>query len=333
MEQFVVGVDIGGTNTEYGLVDHCGKVWGAGSLRTATYSDFGDFVRDLVAGVRGLMEALEAKMGSGVMIVGVGVGAPNGNHERGVIVDAPNLPWRGVVDIVGELSGYFNDIPVMLTNDAKAAALGEGTYGAARGMRDFLVITVGTGLGSGFVVNGELMYGYGGMAGELGHVTVGHITPAAPVFEVSGGGLGGGRVCGCGRLDCLETYVSAGGVVRSFLELSGGDADHSATTQVTAQGVAQAAMAGDVVAIRTFELTGKILGRALAVAVAITSPEAVVVAGGVARAGELLLRPAKQEMEQSLMSQYRGTVRVVGSGLVGRNAGLLGAAAMVWRRV
>lgn len=325
MEQFVVGVDIGGTNTEYGLVDHCGKVWGAGSLRTATYSDFGDFVRDLVTGVRGLVEALEPKMGSGVMIVGVGVGAPNANHERGVIVDAPNLPWRGVVDIVGELSGYFNDIPVMLTNDAKAAALGEGTYGAARGMRDFLVITVGTGLGSGFVVNGELMYGYGGMAGELGHVTVGAVLP------VVSGELRSGRVCGCGRVDCLETYVSASGVVRSFLELSGGDADHSATTQVTAQGVAQAAMAGDVVAIRTYELTGAILGRALAVVVAITSPEAVVVAGGVARAGELLLGSARQEMEQCLMSQYRGTVRVVGSGLVGRNAGLLGAGAMVWR--
>ncbi len=240
----------------------------------------------------------------------LGVGAPNGNHRRGTVEHPPNLPWPGITpfaDLLAEATG----VPAVLDNDANAAALGEARFGAARGLSDFLFVTLGTGLGSGIVVDGALVRGHSGFAGELGHVIV------EP----------GGRPCGCGRRGCLEQYCSATGLARTYRELN-----PAAPAAIDAHGVFTRAEAGEDAARAAFEAMGETLGRALANSVAYTSPEAIFLFGGVTAAGETLFGPVRRHLDQNLLTVYRGTVRVDASGLPGDDAALLGAASLAWQR-
>ena len=251
---------------------------------------------------------------------GIGVGAPNGNFHTGEIVFAPNLPWTGIIPLA-KMIAEATGIETTLTNDANAAAIGEMIYGAAKGMKDFVVVTLGTGLGSGFVANGQLIYGHDGFAGELGHVIA----------------VRDGRRCGCGRNGCLETYASATGIVRTaeqWLEEKKDDTVlRKQAGKITSAGIFDAAKAGDKFAVALFEYTGKILGQALADVVAITSPEAIILFGGLANAGTLLLEPAKRHMEDNLLHIYKNRVPLIQSILPGADAAILGASALAWDRV
>ena len=255
-------------------------------------------------------------------LIGVGIGAPNGNYYKGTIEFAPNLPWKGTINLVEKMGRFFPTLPVIVTNDANAAAVGEMVYGGAKGMKDFLVVTLGTGLGSGFVANGQLIYGHDGFAGELGHVTVSHT----------------GRVCGCGRKGCLETYVSATGIKRTIFKLmadSIADSEfrHITYNDLTAEMITKAALNGDPLAIEAYEYTGMLLGRALADAVSITSPEAIFLFGGLAKAGKYIFEPTKKYMEMHMMPIFRNKVKLLPSGIDGKNAAVLGASALAWQHV
>jgi glucokinase len=317
MKDRAMGIDIGGTNTAFGLVDRAGTVYGAGKIPTPRYPDADEYVRELAAALR---PSIEAAGGEG-RIAGIGIGAPNADAPLGTIENAPNLPWKGSMPLVEKLQAHFPRIPVRLINDAKAAALGEMVYGAARGMRDFLVVTLGTGLGSGFVVNGHLMTGRYGMAGELGHVT---LDPE-------------GRVCGCGRRGCAETYASATGIRRTVFELLADRTEASefrtiAYDDLTAETIARAARRGDPLALEAFEYTGRQLARALAGAVMISGPEAVFLFGGLAGATDLIFEPTRKYLEMFLHENFRGKVALLPSGVAQGNAAILGAAALVWSR-
>ena len=320
MKKVAVGVDIGGTNTVYGLVDEKGEVLGEGAFPTKNYPDIDQYIEELYIGIQTLVKSLESEME--VEIVGVGIGAPNGNFYKGTIEFAPNLEWKGVVNVVEKMKRFFPTIPVLITNDANAAAVGEMVYGGAKGMKNFLVVTLGTGLGSGFVADGKLIYGHDGFAGELGHVTVNR--------------TGAGRICGCGRRGCLETYVSATGIKRTVFKLL---ADHTKDSEfrrisyddLTAEMITKAALNGDPLAIEAYEYTGKLLGEVLADAVAITSPEAIFLFGGLAKAGKYIIDPTKKYMEQHMLDIFRNKVKVLPSGIDGKNAAVLGASALVWQ--
>jgi glucokinase len=318
MKELVLGIDIGGTNTKFGFVDREGNVYGESSSPTRGYPEFGDYIAQLHKQV----DAAKAFLGMESKIVGVGIGAPNGNYYTGNIEQAPNLEWKGVVPFVEKLKGYFPTQPVVLTNDASAAAVGEMTFGAAKGMKDFIVFTLGTGLGSGIVANGQLIYGHDGFAGELGHVIV---NPK-------------GRYCGCGRRGCLETYVSATGIQRTVYKLL---ADHTeastlrgvAFDHLTAKMITDAALLGDFIAKEAFEYTGLVLGQKLADTVAHFSPEAIFLFGGLVNAGEHLLKPTRQHMEDYMMKIYKGKVKLLVSGLQHKNAAVLGAASLAWNEL
>lgn len=315
MKERVIGIDIGGTNTAFGLTDREGTVYGEGRISTQRYPDVDEYLKELVAALRQSVEAA----GYTGPIAGIGIGAPNASAFDGTIVNAPNLPWKGIVPLVAKLQSHFPDIPVSMTNDAKAAAIGESIYGAAKGMNDFLVVTLGTGLGSGFVVNGRLMMGSSGLAGELGHVVV----------EPNG------RLCGCGRRGCLETYASATGIRRTVFELLAERTDDSEFRQmafdaVTAEMVAQAARRGDPLALEAFERTALQLGRALANVVLICGPEAIILFGGLAGAGKYIFEPTQKYMEMYVHPNFRGKVALLPSGVEGGNAAILGAAALIW---
>lgn len=318
MRKVAVGVDIGGTNTVYGLVDQEGNIIGEGAFPTRNYPDFDQYIEELYIGIQDLIK----RSGDDVEVIGVGIGAPNGNYYTGTIEFAPNLVWKGVLQIVEKMKRYFPTIPVIITNDANAAAVGEMVYGGARGMQNFVVVTLGTGLGSGFVTNGKLVYGHDGFAGELGHVIV-HKT---------------GRVCGCGRKGCLETYVSATGIKRTVFKLL---ADHTEESEfrkvsyedLTAEMITKATLAGDPIAIAAYEYTGKMLGEALADVVAITSPEAIFLFGGLAKAGKYIFEPTKRYMEANLLAIFRNKVKLLPSGIDGKNAAVLGASALVWQEL
>jgi glucokinase len=254
-------------------------------------------------------------------LVGIGIGAPNGNFYKGTIEFAPNLAWKGVVPMTAITEEIFG-VPAYLTNDANAAAIGEMIYGGARGMKDFVVITLGTGVGSGFVVNGNLMYGHDGFAGEFGHITV----------DTQG------RRCGCGRIGCLETYASATGIVQTVKELQHELAFqdsvlHKKTETLTALDITEAAMQGDKLALQAFEYLASILGAKLADVVAITSPEAIFLFGGLAQAGDILLIPVKKYMEANLLKIFQNKVKILPSLLNGSNAAILGAAALAWKEI
>lgn len=313
-----VGIDIGGTNTVYGVVDKDGKVFYEGSLSTQDYSNVDDFISVLSQAITSQLD----QMGDAYELVGIGIGAPNANYYRGTIEHAANLKWQGIVPFVEKMQPFFPMIPIFITNDANAAAIGEMIYGGAKGMKDFIVVTLGTGLGSGIVSGGKLVYGNDGFAGELGHVTVNHT----------------GRMCGCGRKGCLETYVSATGIKRTIFKLM---ADHIEPSEfrdipygeLTAQRITEAALGGDPLAIEAYDYTGKVLGRVLANAAAVTSPEAIFLFGGLAKAGKYIFDPTKKYMEQHMFKPLRNKVKLLPSGIDGKNAAVLGASAIVWERL
>ncbi len=312
---YVVGVDIGGTNTVFGIVDTRGNMIRTGSIKSTNHLEVEDFITELAGAIRKLVDQ-EGGMGK---IHGIGVGAPNGNYFTGSIDFAPNLLWKGRIPLAHMLSEALDGIPVALTNDANAAAIGEMTYGAARGMKDFIEITLGTGVGSGIVVGGKLVYGHDGFAGEIGHTIIRR----------------NGRMCGCGRQGCLETYTSATGVARTAREYLEIREDDSLLRQIniediTSKDVYDAAVKGDKLALEIFESTGAILGEALADAVAYTSPEAIILFGGLTKAGDLLIAPTQRHMEMNLLNIYKNKVKILVSELKESDAAVLGASAMGW---
>ena len=303
---YVIGIDLGGTNTAFGIVDARGNILRTSSIKTGKHLDINDYIKDLGTAIRDLVE-IDLTMDK---IFGIGIGAPNGNYFNGSIEFAPNLPWKDKIPLAGLLEKELQ-IPVVLTNDANAAAIGEMTYGAARGMKDFIEITLGTGVGSGIVVGGELVYGHDGFAGEVGHTVIRR----------------NGRTCGCGRQGCLETYTA-----REYLSIREDDSllRDLDPAEITSKDVFDAAMKGDKLAIQIFENTGTILGEALADAVAYTSPEAIILFGGLTHAGDLLLKPTQRAMEENLLNIYKGKVKIVFSELKENDAAIPGAAAMGW---
>jgi glucokinase len=317
MEKVVAGIDIGGTFTKLGIVDQEGKVYAETSISTDTHKEIGTYLEHLAGAIRNLLKEQQGKL----ELAGIGIGAPNGNYYRGVIEYAPNLNWKGMIPFVEMFKAHF-DIPIVLTNDANAAALGEMMYGGARNMTDFIVITLGTGLGSGIVVNGKVVYGHDGFAGEMGHVNV----------------VENGRQCGCGKLGCLEAYVSATGIVRTVYELLAIHTDDSQLRKIpfeklTAKDISDAASQADPIAIKAFDVTGKTLGRTLADVVALFSPEAIFLFGGLSNAGNHIFKPVKAYMEKNLLSIYRDKVKILPSGLTETNAAVLGSAGLIWKEI
>lgn len=311
---YAIGIDIGGTNTVFGIVSENGDCIAEDRIRTDAFEDADEYVRVLTAGIKVLLnkEKLEDN------IIGIGIGAPNGNYYKGTVENAPNLNWKGIVPLAGMIKEFFN-IPVVLTNDANAAAIGEMIFGAAKGMKDFLVVTLGTGLGSGFVANGELIYGHTGFAGELGHTII---------FQ-------NGRTCGCGRKGCLETYASATGIVKTVKKILRNSDEKSILRDIdfeelTSKKIYEAAVEGDKIALDAFDYTGKILALGLANAVAITSPEAIILFGGLAQAGDYIFNPTKKYLENYLLNNFKGTVKLLPSAISGKNAAVLGAAALIF---
>ena len=313
---YVIGIDVGGTNTVVGLVDKRGQIITSGSIKTAKHPRVEDYLDELTELINDLISQKTTKD----QIKGIGAGTPNGNYFTGSIEFAPNLNWKGVIPFAQMLEDRIG-IPVALTNDANAAAIGEMTYGAARGMKDFIVITLGTGVGSGIVVNGQMVYGHDGFAGELGHVVMRRHN---------------GRLCGCGRTGCLEAYTSATGVARTareYLELR-----PEAQTRlrsipiddITSKDVFDAAMAGDEMAREIFRFTGEMLGEAFADFVAFSSPEAIILFGGLAKAGDLIMNPIRESMEKNLLNIFKNKVQLMFSDLKESDAAVLGASALGW---
>ncbi len=309
-----LGIDIGGTNTALGFVDRQGACLADASIATNSDEGASFLAARLAVKARELFAPLQERYA----IRGVGIGAPNADYHHGTVVDPPNLKWKGKTPLAALVKEQF-DVPVVVTNDANAAALGEMQFGAARGMRDFIVITLGTGLGSGIVSNGQLIYGADGFAGEVGHTTV---DPQ-------------GRLCGCGKRGCLETYSSASGICRTVFELLCNRRDDSefrgvSFNELTAKRVADAAHRGDPVALAAFALAGEVLGAKLAESVEHTSPEAIILVGGLANAGDLIFLPTKRSMEDNLLGIFKGKVKLLPSGLPEGNGAVLGAAALSW---
>lgn len=320
-KSFSIGIDIGGTNTTFGMVNTRGEILNQGRIHTRDYPTPDVFVTMLKDTIMPWIEESGKDKFSGI-----GVGAPNANYYTGEIALAPNLPWKGRIPLQRLLEKAF-DLPVTITNDAKATAIGEMTYGAAKGMKDFIMVTLGTGVGSGFVANGQLIYGHDGFAGELGHTIM----------------VRGGRLCGCGRNGCLETYSSATGIVRTAVEwLTTRPAPektlppqwlyavYQTTGKVSSSEIHTAALAGDPLAIEIFDFTGKVLGQALANMVAITSPQAIFFFGGLAKAGDFLLKPTKKYMEDNLLAIYKNKIELIPSGLSKKDAAILGSSALAW---
>ncbi len=311
----VVGIDIGGTNSVIGLVSRDGQVIATSSIKTQSYPEFSQYADALSDAIKSLVAA----NGGIDKVQGVGVGAPNANFYTGNIEYAANLPWKGIIPFASEISKRVG-LPVALTNDANAAAIGEMTYGVARGMKDFIMITLGTGVGSGIVANGQMIYGHDGFAGELGHCIV----------------VRNGRQCGCGNCGCLETYTSATGVARTAREFLEKRANEDSllrkipAADITSKDVFDAAKAGDQMAKDIFAFTGEILGQSLADFVKFSSPEAFVLFGGLAKSGDLLIEPIKKAMEANLMPIFRNKVKILLSGMKEADAAVLGASALGW---
>lgn len=312
---YVIGIDMGGTNTVFGLVDARGNVVASDSIKTGKHSKIEDYINELHAEISRLIESNDAKG----KVNGIGIGAPNGNYYTGMIEGAPNLPWPCPIPLAEMVTEKFG-IECRVTNDANAAGVGEMTYGAARGMKDFIMITLGTGVGSGIVVNGQMVYGHDGFAGELGHVIMKR---------------NNGRMCGCGRTGCLEAYCSATGVARTAREFLEIRTDESKLrdldiASITSKDVYDAAMAGDQLAKEIFNYTGTILGEALADFTAFSSPEAFVIFGGLAKSGDLILKPIKEAFDKNVLPIYRGKVKILFSEMKEADAAVLGASALGW---
>lgn len=312
---YVVGIDVGGQTSKIGVVDARGTVLAQTVIRTDTYSEVQPYIAELAEAVNKLIK----ESGTEGKVRGIGVGAPNGNYYTGTIENAPNLLWgRQRVEFSKLLSEAMGGMPVALTNDANAAAVGEMTYGAARGMKNFIMITLGTGVGSGIVINGEVVYGHDGFAGELGHTSAVR---------------NNGRTCGCGKTGCLETYASATGVARTareWLELTDEPSSLRSLDSIASKDVYEAAKDGDKLALKIFEFTGKILGRSFADFIAFSAPEAIVLFGGLARAKEFLLEPMETAMNENVLPLWKNKVKIVFSQLKESDAAILGASALAW---
>lgn len=307
---------MGGTNTVFGIVDARGTVVAKSAIKTGAHpDDINLYIDDIVTGLNKLIDSVGGKE----RIKGIGVGAPNGNYYTGNIEFAPNLPWKGIIPFAKLLSDRMN-IPTALTNDANAAAVGEMTYGAARGMKNFIMITLGTGVGSGIVINGDVVYGHDGFAGELGHTI--------SVRQ-------NGRICGCGRTGCLEAYASATGVARTAREILESSDKQSLLRNlppesITSKDVYDAAVQGDEVAKEIFEFTGRLLGEKFADFIAFSAPEAIIMFGGLTKAGDLLMEPVKRHMEENVLAIWKNKVKVLFSELKEADAAVLGASALAW---
>ena len=315
-KDFVVGIDIGGQTIKLGVVDARGEVLAQKVIKTSSDPSAEVVVSEIAQAVRDIVR----ESGKEGQIRGVGVGAPNGNYYTGTIAFAPNLSWaaNGSIEFAKMLSEAIDGIPVTLTNDANAAAVGEMTYGAARGMKNFIMITLGTGVGSGIVIDGQVVYGCDGFAGELGHTcAVRH----------------NGRLCGCGRSGCLEAYCSAIGVARTareWLEMSDEPSLLRTVADITSKDVYEAAKEGDKLALKVFEFTGRILGEKLSDFIAFSAPEAIVLFGGLARAKEFLTEPIERAMNENVLNLWKGKVKLVYSSLKESDAAILGASALAW---
>lgn len=314
-KSLVIGLDLGGTNSVFGVVDSKGEIIATTSIKTQAYPSVDQYIMESVKAIKQIAE----QVGGMEKIRAMGIGAPCGNYYKGTIEHAANLVWaKGIVPLANMFVNELG-IPVVVTNDAKAAAMGEMKYGVAVGMTNFVELTLGTGVGSGIVANGQLIYGFDGFAGELGHMIV----------EPNG------RPCGCGRKGCLETYCSATGVVRTAIAMLEESSETTslrdiATDKLTSYEVYKAAMAGDAMAQEVFKQTGRRIGIACANIATFLSPEAFIFFGGLAQAGELLLRPIEEAYNENVLSLYKGKARFLMSGLDGAKAAILGASAIAW---
>ena len=311
MKKVVAGIDIGGTNTVLGLVDGEGNIHEESCIKTGDFKDVNDFVAEM-------SDAIKKLANKEYELAGIGIGAPNANYYKGTIEHAANLPWKGIIPLA-EMISNKTGVQVALTNDANAAAVGEMVFGGAKGMKNFIVLTLGTGLGSGIVINGRLVYGHTAFAGEMGHTTI----------------IPEGRECGCGKKGCLETYASASGIVRTVLYLLSELKAESplrdmAPSAITSKIIAEAAANNDPVAIRAMDYTAEALGLGIVNAIIFLSPEAIFLFGGLAKAGNMLFKPVREYVDKNVMQVFRGTVKILPSGISEDNAAVLGAAALAW---
>jgi len=311
-----LGIDIGGTNTGFGFVDRHGNCVAESSIPTNSFEP----AETLFDRLHVEINNLHKNISSDYNFIGIGIGAPNANYYKGTVEYPPNLSW-GYVKVLEIVQQYF-DVPSAITNDANAAAIGEMKFGAAKGMKDFIVITLGTGLGSGIVANGELIYGADGFAGEIGHT----------IYDPNG------RKCGCGRNGCLETYASASGIKRTIFELLCNSTEESefrniSFNQISAKMISKAALKGDKIALEAFDFTGKVLGIKLADSIAHFSPEAIILFGGLAAAGDLLFKPTQKYLEENLLNIFKGKVKLLPSALTKGNTAVLGASALIWNEL
>lgn len=309
-----IGIDIGGTNTKYGIVNHRGEILQQGDIRTDQYATIELFIDALYNTLQPVIKSVKKRN-----IQGIGIGAPNGNYYSGTIEYAPNLKWPGIIPLAKMISEKFG-LPAALTNDANAAAVGEMTYGAARGMKDFIMITLGTGVGSGIVANGQLILGHDGFAGELGHTI---IVPGGRLHE------------GTGMHGSLEVYASATGVAKTAEEMLEENKKEKSLLRnthgkITSKTVYECAMKGDAIAKRVYDFTGKILGEALANFVMFSSPEAIILFGGLTKAGDMIIIPTRENMEKNLLPIFQNKVKLIFSELKESDAAILGASALVW---
>lgn len=317
LKPYVIGLDLGGTNSVFGIVDSRGEIKATTAIKTQVFENVEDYVNASVEALHIIID----QVGGIDTIKAMGIGAPNGNFYKGTIEHAPNLSWgKGIVPLAKMFSERLNNIPVALTNDANAAAIGEKTYGVARGMKNFIVITLGTGVGSGIVINDQLVYGCDGFAGELGHVIMRREN---------------GRKCGCGRYGCLEAYCSATGVARTARELLSKTEESSSLRDlkpedITSLDVSIAAGKGDELAKRIYEFTGKMLGEACADFAAFSSPEAFIFFGGLTKAGDLIMKPIIKSYDEHVLPVFKGKAKFLISGLDGSSAAVLGASAIGW---
>ncbi|MCT4591590.1 MAG: ROK family protein [Carboxylicivirga sp.] len=323
MKKVSVGVDIGGTNTAIGVVDEQGHVLTKDNISTPSHGDINQYIEDLSAAINKLITNAKL-MNEELEIIGIGVGAPNGNYYSGTIEFAPNLSFKGVVHVVKLLKEHFPELEaIALTNDANAAAIGEMIYGGAKGMKNFVMYTLGTGVGSGVVVNGDLVYGHDGFAGECGHTTL----------------VPGGRLCGCGAKGHLEAYCSAPGMKRTAFELlakynavDSPLANHT-FNDLTSKMIYDAAVAGDKVALEVFELTGHYLGQGIADTIHHLSPEAIFLFGGPLAAGDLIIKPTKASIEEHLLPIFKNKIKLLPSKLDAGDAAIVGASALAWKEL
>lgn len=313
MNEIVAGIDIGGTNTLLGLVDEKGKILADETIITTDYPEVKDFIKALAVSINKMLDAHK-----NMKLIGIGIGAPNANFYKGTIELAANLAWKGLIPFADMVRKEI-DVPVLMTNDANAAAMGEMIFGGARGMKNFIVLTLGTGLGSGIVINGQMLYGHTGFAGELGHSVI--------VPE--------GRDCGCGRKGCLETYASATGLVRTVLYLLSEKRGNSilrdiVSGELTSKMVAEAAANNDLLALEAMDYTADKLASGIVNAIAFSSPEAVFLFGGLANAGDMLLEPVRKYVDMKVLPVFKNTFRIELSAIPENNAAILGASALVW---